>query len=227
MEGSHRSERIDRERRGAPTARLVAAHHLQSAAAAYGVNISAEQVKELKGVIEREKEKKKASRALIEQLQHTLNARDEQIRVLSSQLVAAHVSGASGSPALERDSERIREGRSEHDIGHHHQHRQSPDQSLGARIRELERENAHLRTIAVTVQAQRDAFERVARNLQTHSSSVEASFIALQGESQVLLRDHHQHAIAITVAKKTLLGYESGLTHLLTLLTKQQEKMRL
>ena len=220
MEGSHRPERIDRERRGAPPARLVAAHHLQSAAAAYGVNNSHDhQVRELKGVLEREREKKKASRALIEQLQNTLSSRDEQIRVLSSQLVAAQVS--SGSP-MERESERsmMRERGGQPSM-------LSPDPSLVARIRELERENAHLRGIAVTLQGQRDAFEHVARNLQAHSAGIEASFIALQGESQVLLRDHHQHATAIAAAKKTLHGYEGGLTQLLSLLSKQQEKMRL
>ena len=214
MEGSNRSDRFDRERerRGAPPARLVAAH-LQNAAAVYGISSSNDQIRELKSVIEREKEKKKASRALIEQLQHVLNARDEQVRVLSSQLVASQVAGAP-SPQLAGGRER-------------EQHENlSPDPVLIGRIRELERENAHLRGIAVTLQSQRDAFEHVARSLQAHSAGVEASYIALQGESKVLLRDHLQHATAFTAVKKTLNEYEGGLTNLVSLLAKQQMIMR-
>ena len=224
--GGDREDQVRGSRRGGagpPTARIAAAPYLANAAALYGLN-SIDQIRELRATLEKEKEKKKGFRAQIVQLQNSLFERTEQVDVLSSRL-AHNVTEQHKSASSSIRSHTATAPESPSSSSH-----QPPtpqvDPAVSLRLRELERENSHLRSVAVTLQSQRDAFEQVARNLQAHSAGVELSFVALQTESQILLKNHHQHVVASTSTKTTLAGYESGLTHLLSLLAKQQEKIK-
>ena len=100
-----------------------------------------------------------------------------------------------------------------------------PNVSL-SRLRGLEGENSQLRSVAVTLQSQRDAFESVARQLQDHSLSVEKAFEALQHESQAVWEYSQVQEENLRKAKQTQTGYENGLAQLLLLLGRQQEKVK-
>ena len=95
-----------------------------------------------------------------------------------------------------------------------------------SRLRGLEGENSQLRSVAVTLQSQRDAFENVARQLQDHSLSVERAFEALQLESQAVWEYSQAQEENLRKVKKTQTGYENGLAQLLLLLGRQQEKVK-
>ena len=94
------------------------------------------------------------------------------------------------------------------------------------RARGLEAENGQLRSVAITLQNQRDAFEAVARQLQGHAIAVETAFGSLQAEAFAVLSYSQAQDEALKRAKRSQTGYESGLSQLLLLLAKQQEKVK-
>jgi len=100
-----------------------------------------------------------------------------------------------------------------------------PSVSL-SRQKGLEAENTQLRSVALTLQSQRDAFESVAHQLQTHSQAVESAFGALQQEAQSVWDHCLQQEDLMRKAKTTQTGYENGLAQLLLLLGRQQEKIK-
>ena len=229
--------------RGAPSprrnqpARAVAAH-LAAATALYSVPASAadearERERELRAALEREKDRRRAAETAAEAAASDTRVREEQISTLSRHLVSAQAEAAAAR--AEASKRAAAEGSvassttmvapsAALDAGL--QARLRTLETEAARAKTFEAENAHLRSVAVTLQGQRDAFESVARQLQSHAVAAEAAFTSLQAEAGALLTSHKTHEEALATARATLQGYETGLTQLLTALGKQQEKIR-
>lgn len=203
-----------RELRAAPIATA-----LSGTAALYGVreggattlvpNSGAiEEVRELRAALERELEKKRTARSLIDQLQRLLALKDARITQLEVESLQQAQVISSHSTAME---------------GHSFNNEVA---SLRARASAAESENAQLRGIAGLLQGQRDAFESVARQLQGHAVAVEGAFGKLQSEAQTLWTHAQSLDDALRRTKRSQTAYEAGLAQLLMLLGKQQAKIR-
>jgi hypothetical protein len=250
-----------------PPARAVAAH-LAAAAVLYSVPSSAaEELRELRAALEREKERRRAAVGAAEAAHAAVEERDAELarvgraleRALQEKAAAERAAEragaaaasvmAAGAAASASAAAAAAEAAAERDalataallggggggggsalvvppLDGPMQARLRALEAEAARGKTFEAENAHLRSVAVAIQGQRDAFEGVARQLQAHAVTAEAAFSALQGEAGALMASHRVHEDALASARRTLHGYETGLTQLLTALGRQQEKIR-